>query len=50
MIEKYREPVDGNFCDATPEILKKLKLECDSDSCSSDSDNEDQTPPNDLVN
>ena len=26
VIEKYREPVDGKFCDATPEILKKLKL------------------------
>ena len=41
--EKYSEPVNGNFCDATTDILKKLRLEGNSSS-SSKSDEEEATP------
>lgn len=44
--KKYSEPVNGNFCDATTDILKKLRLEDDS---SSSSDDEEEATPS-VVN
>lgn len=41
--EKYSEPVNDNFCDATTDILKKISLKDDSSS-SSESDEEEATP------
>ena len=41
--EKYSEPVNGNFCDSTTDIPKKLRLE-DNSSSSSESDEKEATP------